>query len=325
SFDIFVPPEEHPDQLPTVDDVRGIPVMINGQGGADTVHFDDSASTVDTNLAFLKKTFAEIFPVPDSDPLSADPQWVSLFSRVFGEDPENAAYTTVALNQSGTVEPLNVNARGTEHVVVSLGSGNDVTQLTSRVYNFDVTVYGGEGNDTFNVENGVDNRGYNMTLNGAEGDDILFAQFEHGVPNGTVSLTYNGGPQTSADTLRIAGDGVATGTYTPSSTLAHAGQVNVGGNVFNFTGVEPLVVHGLSDFHVLTGNSAADLAVDTVNVADLHLSNLVLHTVTIDGVVTWTQQTKLVTSNVFETKHMGSVSAISGNTLVVGAELDGSS
>src|SRR5690606_37289288 len=49
------------------------------------------------------------------------------------------------------------------------------------------------------------------------------------------------------------------------------------------------------------------------------------HTVTIDGVVTWTQQAKLVTPDALETKHAGTVSAISGNTLVVGAELDGSS
>ena len=103
--------------------------------------------------------------------------------------------------------------------------------------------------------------------------------------------------------------------------------MNVEGNVFDFTGVEPLVVHGLSDFHMITPDDPADLAVDTVNVADLNLTNLVLHTLTIDGVVTWTQQAKLVTPDALETKHTGISSAMSsdGNTLVVGAELQGSS
>ena len=311
--------------LPTPADVRGIPVMVNGGDGSDTVHFRDSASTADTDLAFAEMTFADIFPlVPPSAPPSADPEWTALFQDIFGFDPQSVDYVRVILSETGTARPLNVNALGNEHVMVTLGSGDDVTQLTDGVYNFDLTVYSGQGDDTFNVEDGVDNRGYVATLNGEEGDDLLFAQFEQGVPSGTVSVVFNGGPNTGGDTLRIAGNGIATGTYTPSSTTARAGSLNIGGNLFSFTGVEPLVVHGLSDFDVLTGDSAAALAIDTVNVADLQLSNLVLHTLTIDGVVTWTQQTKLVTPDALETKHMGTVSAISGNTLVVGAELDGS-
>src|SRR3990172_4575239 len=41
--------------LPTADGIRGIPVMINGQDGYDAVQFSDSASTVDTDMAFAKK------------------------------------------------------------------------------------------------------------------------------------------------------------------------------------------------------------------------------------------------------------------------------
>ena len=341
SFSIFIGSD--PLDLPTPDDIRGIPVMLNGQAGNDSVHFNDSASTADTNLAFVRKTFADIFPLdPEADPVEANPQWVEVFTRVFGEDPENAGYATVVLSEQPAdpedplvARPLNVNARASEHVIVSLGSGEDVAQLTRGVHNYDITVYAGAGDDTFNIEGlpedgaaqGFDNRGYVATLNGEEGDDLMFAQFEHGVPNATASVVFNGGPSNmgGGDTLRIAGDGVATGSYTPSSTEARAGEVEVGGNTFDFTGVEPLVVHGLSDFDVATGNSAADLVIDTVDVADLHLSNLVLHTLTIDGVVSWTQQAQLVTPAALETKHMGTVSAISGDTLVIGAELEGSS
>jgi len=61
-----------------------------------------------------------------------------------------------------------------------------------------------------------------------------------------VSVTFNGGPNDGGgDLLRIAGDGLASGTYTPSSTQPHAGKVLVGGNTFDFTGVEPLVVHDM--------------------------------------------------------------------------------
>src|SRR5205085_3387960 len=117
---------------------------------------------------------------------------------------------------------------------------------------------------------------------------------------------------------RIAGDGVETGTYTPSDTEARAGVVNVAGNTFTFTGVEPLVFHGLASFNVnMPVTAPADLAVDSLHVADLNLTNLVLHTVTVDGVVSWTESRTLSLANSApDTKHAGQASAISGDTLV---------
>ena len=168
--------------------------MINGGDGYDVVQFLDTAATANLDLAFATRTFADIFPSdPPTDPATANPAWVDTFTSIFGDDPQTVSYASVILQQSGIPEPLNVNARGSEHIEVSLGSGNNVTQLTSGVYAFDITVYGGPGDDTFNIENGFDNRGYNATLNGEEGDDLMYVQYDSGVPSGWASVTFNGG------------------------------------------------------------------------------------------------------------------------------------
>jgi len=328
--------------------VKGIPVMINGQGGNDVIHFLDSAATANTNLAFVKKTFAELFPAnPPTDPPTPSQSWLDLFQEIFGENPQSTPYTTVAMSVSvqGEDDPvqkaININSRGTEHVKVSLGSGHDVVQMTNTgesVYDFDITVYAGDGNDTFNIEDEVSvSSGNVVTFNGEDGDDLVFAWCPEGadqagtappvkVPDGAVRLVFNGGPHDrGGDMLRIAGDGVAAGTYTPSATVANAGRVVVQGNVFDFTGVEPLVVHGLSDFQMVTPDQAAALTIDSVAVADMNLESLVLHVLTVDGQITWSQQTKVDILDIpaglraKETEQMGRAVAMSGDTLVVGA------
>ena len=310
---------------PAADDTRGVPVFFNGQGGSDTIVYLDTSATADKSLAFVNKSFAEIFPAT-APATGADAGWVAQFTSIFGSDPTAGSYAGVVLNATGQAQPpINVYSRDAETVEFSLGAGNDTVQLFSGVYAYDVTVNGGAGNDTFNIERGVDNRGHLFTLKGQAGDDLVFANFEQGVPAGRVFVSFDGGTNSSGanggDTLRIAGDGIASGTYTPSATVARSGEVVVGGNVFDFSGTEPLIVHGLAGFVVTTPDAAADLAVDSVNVADLNLTNLVLHTLTVDGVVTWTSKTNLFTPTAVDTRHAGNVSAISGNTLVVGAEL----
>ena len=311
---------------PTADSVRGIPVMVNGGAGTDEVHFLDTATTVATNLAFVNKTFDQIFPAT-APATGADAYWLDLYGRLFGDDPTAVTYGTVVLNKAGAADPINVNSRGAEHLMVSLGSGDDVTQFFDGVYGYDMTVYAGDGDDTFNIDRGVDNRGHVAVLNGEAGDDLAFARFEGGVPAGTAFFQFNGGTHGTAggangnggDTLRVAGDGRASGTYTPDAVTARAGQVVVGGNRFDFSGVEPLVVHGLADFDVAMPDGAAELTVDSIAVSDLNLTNLVLHTLTVDGVVTWTRQTSLVQPQAFETKFAGQAVASTATTLVVGA------
>ena len=109
---------------------RGIPVMVNGQGGSDDVHFLDGSATVNSVLGFLTRSFAEIFPTdpPSATPV-ANPEWLALFSRLFNETQEAtlaSSYATVVLDENGGQQPLNVNARGVEHISFTLGGGADV-------------------------------------------------------------------------------------------------------------------------------------------------------------------------------------------------------
>ncbi len=387
----------------TRDSVKGIPVVVNGQGGIDAVHFDDSASTQVTDLAFVQRTFAQLVP-NDALPPTASPEEIArraeLLQQVYGDNRSSTSYTTVTLGHPGQAAPtpINISARDTEQVIVSLGSAADVVQFTNDRYDYDVTVYGGDGNDTFNIERGVDNHGHSMVLNGEGGDDLVFADFHKqdnysgdgatkefdykasivtpaevqvyvagvlqtfgtnytltnagqpgggkvkfltapvtgasvnvvfrdGIPTGKISLTFNGGVEDGSaggDKLRIAGDGLATGgEYHPSASVARAGDITVAGNTFAFTGVEPLVVHGLPDFKTVTPDAAANLAIDSINVTDMHLTNLSLHVLTVDGVVSWTPESPklLLESAIPEPTHAGEAIALSGSTLAVGTDL----
>ena len=148
-----------------------------------------------------------------------------------------------------------------------------------------------------------------------------------GVPAAQLSLTFDGGTQTAAgvgDTLRIAGDGDATGAlYQPSSTLPGGGTVTVSGNTLAFSGVEPLIVHGLPDFKMLTPNSAATLTIDSEQLANTTRQALQLHTLTVEGQVTWTQKKQFVPETpALDPRELGRAIAISsdGTTMVVGAK-----
>jgi hypothetical protein len=318
----------------------GIPVMVNGQDGYDTLRFLDTSSTAATNLLFVNRQFQDIFPAT-LPATGADARWLAAYQAILGADPEATSYGSVVLQKAGSNDPLNVNGRTVEHLAVSLGSGDDVVQFDAGdVYGYDVTVDAGSGNDTFNVRPGVDNRGHTATLYGETGDDLLFVDFAQGVPDAQAFFSFHGGDNsessentqnnangTHGDTLRVAGDGVASGTYTPSATLARSGVVNVAGNAFSFTGVEPLVVHGLARFDILNpADAVADLDVDAIAVADLDLSSLVLHSVSVDGVVAWNAATDVNLDSVPDLRHTGQAVALSadGLTMAVGAELEGS-
>ena len=60
----------------------------------------------------------------------------------------------------------------------------------------------------------------------------------------------------------------------------------------DFTGVEPLVIHGLPDFRVVTPHDPADLVIDGIDVDALNIGLPALHIVTVDGVISWSQQAK---------------------------------
>ena len=161
---------------PTPSSVKGIPVMINGQSSLDSVHFQDTATTEVTELAFVDQSFTQLFPAsPATNPPTASPGLLALYTDLFGEDPQSTQYATVALSRSGQVSAINVSTRNAEELRASLGSGADIVQLTAGAYGYSVTVNGGDGAETFNVENGVDMQGNMATFNGEGGDDLLFA------------------------------------------------------------------------------------------------------------------------------------------------------
>ena len=240
---------------------------------------------------------------------------------------------TLTADGSGLTTPssaLNVHTRGIQTVSASLGSGNNVVQLTGpTAYNI---VVNGDQNATgtlnFNVAPLFDNSSgdggfYSAVLNGGGGANTLFANYANGVKDAQASVTFNGGT-TGNNTLRIQGDGVANGTYTPSATQNDAGVVNVNNNVFTFGNTQTLIVHGLNQLMDVTPSGAAsDLNVDSQAVASLNLPNLILHQVTVQGVVTWTQQQTITPQPAQQALHLGKVSALSadGNTLVLGADL----
>ncbi|MFN5466550.1 MAG: hypothetical protein ACK5AM_00370, partial [Pirellulaceae bacterium] len=323
---------------PTQTSTKGIPVIVHGEAGVDAIHFLDTGADVDTNLAFAQRSFAELFPSsPITTPPTADPLALYKFEGIFGRSPlyevdgvTLESYLTAVFTRNATLSPLNISALDTESVRVSLGGGDDIVQLTSDTYRYDITVSGGDGDEIFDVEAGVDASGRQIVFNGQGGDDLVFVDFETDVPQGAVNISFNGGIDRSGsggsgDMFRIAGDGNATGgVYRPSSTLLRSGDISLAGNSFSFTNVEPLVVHGLPDFRVEAKEGQAILDVNSLPVEDLNLSSLTLQMVTIDGVVSWTSRGNkldLAGFNAREPRHVGQSMAVSGNTLVVGAEL----
>ncbi len=155
------------------------------------------------------------------------------------------------------------------------------------------------------------------------------------INSATSAITLNTGLGVKADsnaalnisytnTLRIQGDGVANGTYTPSATQDDAGVVNVNNDLFTFGNTQTLIVHGLGQLMDVTpSNASADLNVNSQTVASLNLPNLILHQVTVQGVVTWTQRQSSAPPPAQQALHLGKVSALSpdGTILVVGADL----
>jgi Ca2+-binding RTX toxin-like protein len=294
-----------------------IRVIVDGAGGSNSVFFDHSASTEANTLAFIGKTFADLFSERTAE-------WLASVSDLLGDpglsntDVFASASLGLVSDPSTQVMELDVNVRNAQ-LAVLLSDADDVFRL-SGAYAMSLRVDGGGGNDTFNVSDDVV-ADQPITLNGDDGDDVLFVDFSMKSPTGTNSLiNFNGGNHdVDGDLFRVAGDGVSSGSYTPSSTVSRAGTVVINGFTFTFTGLEPLIVHGLAGFSVNMPDAVSDLAIETLDLADMTLPNLVLHNVTVDGVISWRQQFKLAGINSPEPENYGQALAYDGKTLVVGA------
>ena len=125
--------------------------MFNGQSGNDSVFFDHTSSVVANTLAFVGKTFTELFSAGTAE-------WAALFSGIFNENESvtrAALHTAVALGYVAStatrVMNIGANMRDVENISFSLGSGNDVFKLGNGIYREAITVNGGGGADTFNI------------------------------------------------------------------------------------------------------------------------------------------------------------------------------
>jgi len=224
-----------------------IRVMIDGGDGDDAVHFDHSASQEANTLSFIAKSFAQLFPVQTAT-------WLADFRALLNDNSlnETSAFGSVSMgvvaDPTRLVMEMDINVRHAE-LRVLLGDSDDVFRLSGGTFEMPLRVDAAGGNDTFNISDDVTAL-ETVTLNGDEGDDLVFVDFSSTAPNATISkIIFNGGANgVEGDTLRFAGDGVSSGSYTPSSTVSRAGTVIVSGNTFDFTGLEPLVVHGLAGF-----------------------------------------------------------------------------
>ncbi|MCA9138364.1 MAG: FG-GAP repeat protein, partial [Planctomycetales bacterium] len=409
----------------------GIPVFINGGAGNDAVHYRDNANAASTTLAFGQSAFSELFPAEPTD------EQLEQYAALLGLDVNSATFLSVALAHGGIVAPVNIGEFETESAEVSLGDGDDVLLLRSGNYSRNLIFNGGGGTDTATVQNAVNLQGNTFTMNGQDGNDLLYVDFSMaslvdqgtlagtligittnsedippnflefqrgdyfvetrdnagvwqfrivdelgapvtiatadgqdrtndwqaiiptfdtrrgivlqfgtdpanfsqasfgddvtprtaariavGTPDRGTSIVFNAGADT--DTLRVAGDGdVSFSVYTPDASVPGAGSLSMDGNLIEFTGVEPFLVYGLPDLQLRSvGDVPVDLTVDAGAVSPTSIPSVTLHTLVIDGVVSWVPQPKFQFDPAADADRYGKAIAMDGNTLVVGSQLD---
>ncbi|MCU0709908.1 MAG: hypothetical protein MUF23_16625, partial [Pirellula sp.] len=166
---------------------RGIPVLLNGQGGNDLIDVNDTSNSQASNVGLAVNRFRDLFPFePDASVDAAD-----IFLDVFGDDPEARAFATLAMAQDAS-RPINIHARGSgnqaqrvaaENLTIQVGLGNagtngNAVSISSGRYEVDARIALGSGNDSFNVSNGVQFRdGHTLEVLGQNGNDTVFLDF----------------------------------------------------------------------------------------------------------------------------------------------------
>ena len=101
-----------------------------------------------------------------------------------------------------------------------------------------------------------------LNVSGGAGSDAFVIDLANGnfIPAGGINLDAGDG---TADSLTVTGDGVLTGSYTPSATTVGSGVIVAGGGTINFTGLEPATVSGFDTFTVTTPNASDRITIDT--------------------------------------------------------------
>ncbi len=93
------------------------------------------------------------------------------------------------------------------------------------------------------------------------GNDNLTVDWANGNPIPVGGFFYDGGTG-GDDALTVIGDGSGSGSYLPA-TVAGEGVVNIGGSAIHFTGLEPVIINGLSELTFVTPSSNDVLTIDS--------------------------------------------------------------
>jgi len=153
--------------------------------------------------------------------------------------------TTVALNGEDASNTGDDNAIDT------------ITVVATRP-NMTLTATGGGGNDIFNVTGTGLGANSNNTFSGQDGDDT----FNVSPPAGNATLSVDGGPHVSGDTLIVTGGPFTNMTFNPTS--ATSGNLSFDGAAVNYTNVESL--NDLTNTANFTFNGTN--AAETINIVD---------------------------------------------------------
>jgi uncharacterized delta-60 repeat protein len=102
-----------------------------------------------------------------------------------------------------------------------------------------------------------------VVVRGVDADnDELTLDYSAGAFSLSRGVQFDGGSGGS-DRLVVVGDGLLTGGYTPSSATPGSGLVTVGETPVNFSGLEPVVVSGMTHFTFVTPSSQDVLTIDS--------------------------------------------------------------
>ena len=105
-----------------------------------------------------------------------------------------------------------------------------------------------------------------LVIEGSNDDDTLTVDYSSGNPVPAGGLIFNGGGQTTGDSLVVIGDGIGagtSGTYTPSATTNGDGVVSLDGTTITFTGLEPVTISEITTFAFVTPNAVDIIVIDS--------------------------------------------------------------
>ncbi len=177
------------------------------------------------------------------------------------------------------------------YVLSVISGGSGITDLAGNAIvaggsdSFNMNVINGDAianaNDTFRITpvdtdpNGVNifvnnnsatpdyvwtfTAGQQLIINGLGGNDLMDVTGPIG-----VDIVFNGGTQSSADSLSYTGDGVEAATYAPSGVTPGSGTISLdNGHSLYFAGLEPVTMSELGTVTFVTPNSVDVLSIDS--------------------------------------------------------------